>query len=153
VCVSVGFGAGNPILVVGSGSDQFTFYYSEILRAEGINAFDTIDISSVAAATLSAYDVVILGSMPLTAAQVAMITNWVNLGGNLIAMRPDKQLASLLGLADAGLTLTNAYLAVNTANRPAAGIVAQPIQFHGTADLYTTTAAATVATLYSTSSA
>ena len=27
-----------------------------------------------------------------------MLTNWVNAGGNLIAMRPDKQLAGLLGL-------------------------------------------------------
>ena len=29
--------------------------------------------------------------MPLTAAQVTMFTTWVNGGGNLIAMRPDKQ--------------------------------------------------------------
>ena len=31
-----------------------------------------------------------------------MFTTWVNGGGNLIAMRPDKQLAGLLGLTDAG---------------------------------------------------
>ena len=31
-----------------------------------------------------------------------MFTNWVTAGGNLIAMRPDKKLASLLGLTDAG---------------------------------------------------
>ena len=30
-----------------------------------------------------------------------MLTSWVNAGGNLIAMRPDKQLAGLLGLTDA----------------------------------------------------
>ena len=34
-----------------------------------------------------------------------MLTDWVTGGGNLIAMRPDKQLAGLLGLTDAGATL------------------------------------------------
>ena len=43
----------------------------------------------------------ILGEMSLTAAQVTMLSDWVNAGGNLIAMRPDKQLAGLLGLTDA----------------------------------------------------
>ena len=52
-------------------------------------------------------------------------------GGNLIAMRPDKELAGLLGLTDAGATLSNAYLKVDTAAAPGAGIVAQTIQFHG----------------------
>ena len=31
-----------------------------------------------------------------------MLTTWVQAGGNLIAMRPDKKLAGLLGLTDAG---------------------------------------------------
>ena len=75
--------------------------------------------------------------MPLTAAQVTMFTTWVNGGGNLIAMRPDKQLAGLLGLTDAAATLSNAYLLVNTATAPGAGIVDQTMQFHGTADRYT----------------
>ena len=34
-----------------------------------------------------------------------LLTNWVQAGGNLIAMRPDKKLAGLLGLTDAGGTL------------------------------------------------
>ena len=80
----------------------------------------------------------ILGEMPLTAAQVTMLTDWVNGGGNLIAMRPDKKLAPLLGLdRRASATLANGYLLVNTARRPGAGIVGQTIQFHGTADRYT----------------
>ncbi len=127
----VSFGAGNPILLVGTSSNQFSFYYSEILRAEGLNAFDTSDISAVSAATLSAYDVVILGKAPLTPAQVTMFTNWVNGGGNLIAMRPDKQLATLLGIADTGTILLNGYLLVNTSGGPGAGIVGQTIQFLG----------------------
>ena len=43
-----------------------------------------------------------------------MLTDWVTGGGNLIAMHPDKQLAGLLGLTDAGSTLTNAYLLIDT---------------------------------------
>ena len=35
-----------------------------------------------------------------------MFTDWVTAGGNLIAMRPDTQLAGLLGLTDAGGTLS-----------------------------------------------
>ena len=50
----------------------------------------------------------------LNAAQVTALSNWVTAGGNLIAMRPDKQLAGLLGLTDAGTTLANAYLQVDT---------------------------------------
>ena len=37
-----------------------------------------------------------------------MFSNWVTAGGNLIAMRPDKKLASLLGLTDASATLADA---------------------------------------------
>ena len=43
-----------------------------------------------------------------------MLSDWVNAGGNLIAMRPDGQLAGLLGLTAAGATLANAYLKVDT---------------------------------------
>ena len=98
---------------------------------------------------MSAYDVVILGETPLTAAQVTMFTAWVTGGGNLIAMRPDKKLAGLLGLTDAASTLADAYLLVNTATAPGAGIVDQTMQFHGVADRYTLSGATAVATLYS----
>jgi hypothetical protein len=141
-------GTGGPILIVSSSSNPFGRYYAEILRTEGLNAFTATDISLVTAGTLSAHDVVILGEMPLTATQVAMLSDYVSAGGNLIAMRPDKQLASLLGLSDASATLSNAYLLVNTAAAPGAGIVGDTIQFHSTADRYTPNGAAVVATLY-----
>ena len=125
-------GPGGPILVITTAANPFSTYYAEILRGEGANAFATIDLAQVSASTLAAYDVVILGEDALSAAQVSMLTDWVTGGGNLIAMRPDKQLAGLLGLVDAGGTLANAYLAVNTASGPGAGIVGQTMQFHGT---------------------
>jgi len=147
--VGVSFGASNPILLIGTSSNQFTFYYSEILRAEGFNAFDSVDLKALTASTLSSYDIVILGQTSLTPGQVTLLTNWVSAGGNLIAMRPDKQFAPLLGISDTGTTLSNAYLLVNTAAAPGAGIVGQPIQFHGTADRYVVSGATFVATLYS----
>jgi hypothetical protein len=146
-------GSGGPVLVVASAANPFGRYFAEILRNEGFNAFDVRDIAQVDAALLAAYDVVILGEMALTDPQVLMFTNMVNNGGNLIAMRPDKKLAGLLGLSDAGGTLANAYLLMNTATTPAAGLVAETIQFHGTADRYTAPGASVIATLYSSATA
>ena len=70
-------------------------------------------------------------------------------GGNLIAMRPDPQLAGLLGLTDIGSDLSEGYIQVDTGSSPGAGIVGETMQFHGTADRYDATGATTVATLYS----
>ena len=143
-------GPGGPILVLASSTNPFGRYTAEMLRAEGLNAFAVADISTMTAAALGSYDVVILGQMALTPAQVTMLTSYINGGGNLIAFRPDKQLASLIGLTDAGGTITNGYLQINTANSPGSGLVGQTMQFHGSADRYTAFAGTTVvATLYS----
>ena len=42
---------GGPILVVTSSADPFTSYYTEILRAEGLNEFATADFSTLSAQT------------------------------------------------------------------------------------------------------
>ena len=81
-----------------------------------------------------------------------MLTSWVNGGGNLIAMRPDKQLAGLLGLTDANATLAEAYMRVDATAAPGTGITSATMQFHGTADRYTLSGATAVATLYSNAS-
>ena len=142
-------GPGGPILVITSSSSTYGTFYAEILRTEGLNAFAVTDMSTVTAATLASYDVVILATMPLTAGQVTMFNTWVTGGGNLIAMRPDVQLAGLLGLTAAGTTLSNAYLVIDTSTAPGNGLVHQTIQFHGTADRYTLSGATSLATLYS----
>jgi hypothetical protein len=140
---------GGPILVITSPTSTFGSFYGEILRNEGLNEFATADIGSVSAATLAAYDVVVLAKATLTPAQVTMFTTWVNGGGNLIAMAPDAQLAPLLGLTATGTTLSEGYLLINTAAAPGAGLVNQTIQYHGSADRYTLSGATSVATLYS----
>jgi hypothetical protein len=141
-------GPGGPVLVIASTINPFGRYLGEILRAEGLNLFTVTDISLVTAGTLSAYDVVVLGDLPLTSAEVTMFTTWVEGGGKLIAMRPDKQLATLAGLTDAGATLSNQYLLIAQSG-PGTGLVNQTIQFHGTADRYTLSGATALATLYS----
>jgi hypothetical protein len=138
-----------PILVITSSGNKFTQYYQEILRAEGFNNFNAIDVTNVTDAALAQYDVAILGEMPITASQVTVLSNWVGSGGNLIAMRPDKQLAPLLGISDAASVRSDAYLLVNTAQAPGAGIVNQTIQYHGAADLYALAGATQVAAIYS----
>ena len=142
-------GPGGPILVLSSAANPFSRYYAEILRAEGLNEFTATDITNLTAALLDSHQGVILGEMTLTPTEVGLISNWVNNGGNLIAMRPDPQLTGLLGLTTAGGTLGEGYLLVNTASTPGQGIVNQTMQYHGTADLYTLNGATTIATLYS----
>ncbi len=145
---------GGPILVITDSSNPFTQYYAEILRAEGLNEYAVADIGSVNAGMLANYDVAILGELTPTDGQVSALTSWVSGGGNLIAMRPDQKLGSLLGLSGATTTLDNAYLKVDTSTSPGAGIVGDTIQYHGLADRWTPSAGTrTVATLFSSATA
>jgi hypothetical protein len=146
---SPGEGPGGPIAVVVDPADPFGRYYAEILRAEGLNEFDVANKQDLAA-TLANHQVVVLAETSLTAAQVTLLTTWVNNGGNLIAMRPDSQLASLLGLGADGGDRTNGYIKVATGSSPGAGITGgtTTMQFHGTADRRSAPSATTVATLH-----
>jgi|SRR5262245_30971206 len=139
-----------PILLITSTENKFTQYYQEILRAEGINSFNVLDITQLNSSMFIPYEMAILGEMQLTSAQAEMFISWVVFGGGkLIAMRPDKKLAPLFGLRDAASVRSDAYLQVDTAREPGAGIVNQTIQYHGPADLYTLVEATQVAALYS----
>jgi Purple acid Phosphatase, N-terminal domain len=140
---------GGPILVVTATGNKFTRYLAEILQAEGLNAYATADVSALDATLLADYKVVVLGETALTAGQVTDLANWVDAGGNLIAMRPDAQLFGLLGVTSSGFNRANQYLKL-TASPAAAGIVTDSIQYHGTATRYTLAGATAVATLYTT---
>ncbi len=145
-------GAGGPILIISSTANPFSRYPIEILRAEGINQFKTMDISVVNATVLANYEVAIVGEMNVNASQVLMLSTWINSGKTLIAMKPDATLFPLLGIDSKSGTLSDKYLLFNTAQGPGVGLVDQTIQFHSAADLYTlsaTDAPTVLATLYS----
>ncbi|MFJ1706160.1 Ig-like domain-containing protein [Kitasatospora sp. NPDC088346] len=144
-----GPGTEGPILLVSNPANPYTRYYTEILKAEGLNYYKVSDLSSVSAATLASYDVVLLGESALTPAQVTMFSTWTTGGGRLIAMRPDKQLAPLLGLTATPDTLADTYLKIDTSAAPGTGLTADTMGFHGAADRYTLNGATAVATLYS----
>jgi hypothetical protein len=142
-------GPGGPVLVIHSASNPFSKYTVEILRAEGFNEFTVKDISSITAAELNNYDVVILGEVPVAAAQATLFSDWVNAGGTFIAFKPAPALSTLLGITPAAGSLSNQYLLINTVSGPGKGIVNETIQFHGEADLYTLNGATAIAYLYS----
>jgi hypothetical protein len=144
-------GPGGPILVISAASNPFSRYPVEILRAEGLNAFAARDIAEVSAnpALLNNYDVILLGEIPLSPANVSSLTEWVNAGGTLIAFKPAVSLAPLLGLTPTAGTLTDKYLLVNTTSGPGQGIVSETMQFHGTANRYSLNGATALAMLYS----
>jgi hypothetical protein len=127
-------GPGGPILVIASESNPFSTYYAEILRAEGLNEFATVDVSAITLSLLSRYDVAILADVPLTRLQAMQLSDWVTGGGKLIAMHPDRQLDELLGVIDNNTPpLDEGYLAIDPSNRWAAGLIGKPIQYHGQA--------------------
>jgi hypothetical protein len=128
---------------VTSAGDGFGAYLPEILRAEGLNEFDVADVGALSPQLLAGHGVVVLGSAPgLNSAQVATLTAWVQGGGDLVAMRPSKNLAPLLGLADAGATVTDRSITAGAGS----GVTAAGMQYHGTADLYALSGASAVAT-------
>ena len=149
-------GPGGPIAVVTSAGNPYSTYLAEMLRTEGLNEFKTIDVGTLSATTLAAYDVVVLGAVSVTTTQAADLTAWVNSGGNLIAMKPSPELTGLLGVTTASGLTTDGYLKVDTTTAAGAGIVTDTIQYHGDANRYTLTAGAgtqPVATIYSSATA
>ncbi|RJS24972.1 hypothetical protein DRW03_07540 [Corallococcus sp. H22C18031201] len=140
-----------PVLVATAPGNPFTDYLKEILKAEGITTFAATDTGNLGSTvSLNDYKVVILGEQALSAAQVALLTPWVNAGGTLIAMRPGANLDSLMGLNATTGTLANGYLRADTSQAPGQGITVETVQYHGVADLHTVVSGTrVVAPLYS----
>ncbi|MCY4727666.1 DUF4082 domain-containing protein [Nocardioides sp. STR2] len=146
-------GPGGPLAVVTSTGNPSSSYLSEIMRAEGLNEFANMRVSTLNATTLAPYAVVVLGDVAITDDQVTALTDWVNAGGNLVAMRPDSRLYSLAGITAQTGTVAEGYIGVNAAVEPGAGITTDTMQFHGTANRYSLNGATSVATLYSSATA
>lgn len=141
-------GPGGPILVLAPSGPSFGKYFAEILRTEGFNAFSVADIAGLTTTVLAGYDAVVLPEVALTSTQATTLANWVNGGGKLVVMKPDAQLAGILGIAPTGGSIQNGYLQVDKSTRIGNGIAGQTLQFHGSANLYSLSGATALATLY-----
>jgi len=149
----------SPILLVTNvsyNSNPFGQYLGEILRAEGLNEYDQTDLSTITASQMAQYPLVVLAETSLTSAQASLFNNYVNAGGNLIAMRPDSQIAGLFGLGSlAGTPQNDGYLSISSTATingaaPGLGLPTQTLQIHGSINRYNPAAGSTVvATLYS----
>ena len=71
-----------PILLIvnSSATNKFGPYLGEILRAEGLNAFDQVELNSLTSTQLAQYDLAILAQTPLSSAQATLLTNYVQGG-------------------------------------------------------------------------
>ena len=140
-----------PILLIVNdiAPNRFGRYVGEILRAEGLNAYDLAQLGDVTADDLSGHRLVVLAETPLNASQAALLSGYVSSGGRLLALRPDLQLAPLFGLTPAGGTQTDSYLKIDTSQLAGQGMPAETLQIHGEADRYTLRSATALATLYS----
>ena len=139
-----------PILVLETAA-EFGAYTEEILRAEGFNEFqvESPSASELTATYLKQFDVVILAETTLSPVQKEVFSNYVRDGGNLVAFRPDKQLAPLFGISATSAKIADGYIQIAQDDNIGKGLPADTLQFHGDADEYDLNGASVIAMLYS----
>jgi hypothetical protein len=139
-----------PILVLET-PDEFGAYTGEILKAEGYNEFqvESPSVPGLTVSHLNKFDIVILTETRLTSAQRDLLSRYVQGGGNLVAFRPDKQLAPVFGISGTGTKMADGYVKIESSNDIGKGLESDTLQFHGESDKYDLNGAIVVAALYS----
>lgn len=139
-----------PILLVlnRDSANPFGMYFTEILRAEGVNCFHTTDLSALQPDSLSKYDVTILAETSLDAAQADMFSAYVSRSGRLVSMRPVDGLETVFGVARTEGVFLEGYIKTDPAHLAASGINPSSMQIHGESHLYTLAGAQAIAWLY-----
>lgn len=129
-----------PILVLWDSETQHRLsgYLTEILHVEGYNWFAVHDLAHepVTPALLTAYPTVILTHVEPSEETQRQLLDFLQQGGDLIALRPPESLAEALGLTPAGRDLVDRYIAFNSLCAINSGVDLPPLQFHGKAELY-----------------
>ncbi len=144
-----------PILVVYNSAypnNKFGRFLGEIMKAEGFHYYATEEVANLTPPLLANYDSIVLAETSLTPTQAAMLSQYVFGGGNLIAMRPDPQLSSTMGLGLANGVLVDGYIAIQTNSPYGQGFPSDSLQLHTNADLYSNNTAQILALLYSNAS-
>lgn len=139
---------GGPILVIRGAANPWSDFLPEILRAEGFASFEVADLGQVDRAVLDRFALAVLGALPLSDEEADLLSDWVEAGGLLVALRPDARLEQLLGLRWLGRSLAEGYLRVDAERPPGAGIAEETLQFHGVADRYALAGASEIARLH-----
>ena len=148
--------AGAPVLVLtdGAASNPFGNYFTEILRGEGLLAFEQRERSTLTqaaeAGNLFGYEAIVMAEMALNPAEEQLLRNYVANGGTLIGARPDDGLSDVFGIEFAGNRpeRTLQYYGIDAAQRVGSGITTGPLQYHGIASNYNLRGATSLAYLY-----
>lgn len=120
------------ILVVEGEAQDFSAYYPEILRAEGLMGFKTTTKTDFLKLELARFSSIILAGA-IDDVSALRIRAWVEDGGNLIAIRPSGAIAELAGVTSQAMAQRPGYLKFDTSQQPGKGLVKEEIQFHGEA--------------------
>ena len=129
----------------------FGAYHGEILRAEGINSFQTAAPSNVTAAYLANFPMVILPRRPRSPERKSRCTPTTSAtAARSSHSDPIHSLRAFFGLSTASGTTSARVPAGQPRNPISTGITNQTLQFHGVADRYTLSGpvVASLATLY-----
>ena len=138
-----------PILILGT-PKHFGDYTGEILKTEGFNEFqfDSLNNVNFSLKYLKQFDLIILTEGSLADQQKNILVSYVKKGGNLIAFRPGKNIATIFGVKDKEDTLTKAYIAIDTLSSIGKGLITETLQLHATADLCRINGCTKIASLY-----
>ncbi len=135
------------LLTNARGDNPFSGYLAEILRAEGLNMLAVAALAELPRLVGRAPDAIVLGEGPLEPTDVALLADYVAAGGRLVAMRPDPQLAPLLGVERLPGSTSDAAMEVDADSPIAAGIARGGLRYFGVADHYRSAGADIVARL------
>ncbi|MBL7697306.1 MAG: CehA/McbA family metallohydrolase [Chitinophagaceae bacterium] len=121
-----------PILVLNS-QKGFGNYVAEILRTEGLNAFETktINIETISPESLGKRKVVIIASDNISDQQAAAFTEYVKNGGNLISTMPPKKMQQVFGITTAQRNTDAGHLRIIGKSPLAKGITLKRMRLHG----------------------
>lgn len=131
--------------------ENFGNYTNEILKAEGIKTFATKTLSSkmYSLTELQTRKLVIVSAEHISAAQAAILGDYVKAGGNLIATMPIRELQNVFGVVEQSQNNTYDYLTVNSSCSIVKGITTQPMRLHAHTSNYKLNGAQVVASFRS----
>ena len=134
---------GAPILVIWDSDTphRFSGYITEILHIEGYNWFEVHDIArkDLDAESLAGRHVVFLTHIDPAEDVQDLLLSYVRQGGNLVALRPPREMAAKLGFGSSGAerSLVDRYISPSPICALNMGAELGPLQFHGRGEEYT----------------